>query len=692
MEQKELFFSLVGAASKGNFDDTYLLHLIEFWKIDTCEADGNIFYALYALHFKNYEVAIEYAEKALKKRKVNLTLWRVLRDCYLHLGNMRKAFLFAGYADKLYEEPVNFAVERSELQECMDVFSFALGHADYAPMAIARMQISEKGTERKAAIFGGEFLPEIYPQRSYHIWSGVYTEQEMLDYKGILLEKIKNDEEVALIGGADFTFDLIKAVKVMNSVDVTVDKHELLVPLLGMERHQKIDFFAADETEMDWLGKWTTSFFRLNHSTKISSDQPFMMGEPIELVHSPKRKKVVLNILVDALCWRFIKERNYDLVPNILNFFQHGVIFNDHNSVAEYTYPSFATIATGMYPQHSQIYVEKSAQVLDPEYVTISEQMKKLGYYCVNIMGCGEGVYDGNARGYDRLITSAYAVPTYIGVERTIHHLEAFQECDQFLMMHTMDAHPWGAHTFQLPVTTQTRFELKERSMKEEKEGTSVHLPNRPIYYHWNAQGIQDVDNALKKLFDYITSHYDEDEYIIQLYSDHGVPVYNKEDYVLSKYQTGAAYMVRGAGIPAKGLVDELTSAVDIYPTLAHCVGFPVGNYVDGNLPEVFGGKARDYTVSVSMYPGTPFRICIRTREYECRAKSNEMIDEDGRTDLDDMVFSVYRRDNMQEIQSPKLNVYFRKIIDDFTRDINNHGMQWPEMRAKREEWYTKER
>jgi hypothetical protein len=68
------------------------------------------------------------------------------------------------------------------------------------------------------------------------------------------------------------------------------------------------------------------------------------------------------------------------------------------------------------------------------------------------------------------------------------------------------------------------------------------------------------------------------------------------------------------------------------------------------------------------------------------------MIDEDGRTDLDDMVFSVYRRDNMQEIQSPKLNVYFRKIIDDFTRDINNHGMQWPEMRAKREEWYTKER
>ena len=84
---RELFFELAEAAEKEQFDDKYLLHLIEFWKTASNEADGNIFYALYALHFGNYTVALEYAEKAYKKRKINLELWRILRDCYFHLGN-----------------------------------------------------------------------------------------------------------------------------------------------------------------------------------------------------------------------------------------------------------------------------------------------------------------------------------------------------------------------------------------------------------------------------------------------------------------------------------------------------------------------------------------------------------------------------------------------------------------------------
>ena len=74
------------------------------------------------------------------------------------------------------------------------------------------------------------------------------------------------------------------------------------------------------------------------------------MGKPILLEHSPKRKKVVLNILIDALSWQAMKEQNYALLPNTMRFFSKGVIFNNHFSVSEYTYPAVHTIETGMYP------------------------------------------------------------------------------------------------------------------------------------------------------------------------------------------------------------------------------------------------------------------------------------------------------------------------------------------------------
>ncbi|SFT57300.1 Arylsulfatase A [Selenomonas sp. GACV-9] len=692
MRQNELFYSLTEDVKDKKFDDAYLLKLIEFWQADDDKTEGNIFYASYALAHGNHEVALEYAEKALQKRKINLQLWRILRDAYWQKGDKKKAIFFAGLASKFYNEPVNLPIPREELQAILDVFSLAMGHGDFAPIAQGRMRFTPNGIEKKLAIFAGEYLPTLNEQNEYRLWSGAYTEQEMLDYKGKLLAKIKDDEEIAEICGADFTFDLMKGKTIKESETIQLAGSAVIVPIIGTVEHQQLNFLTDTGTTADWLGKWTSSFFRLEQTTTLSSAEPFVLGEPVLLEHSPRRKKVVLNILVDALCWRAVQEQDYELVPNILAFFEKGIIFSNHYSASEYTYPSFATIETGMYPQHSQLFNEKAADALNSEYITLSEQMKKQGYYCVNIMGCGEGVYDGTARGYDRLITNAYALPAYVGVERTIHQLEAFGECDQFLLLHMMDTHPWAAHTFQLPLTTQTHFGLSERSLKEEQKKNSVYLPNRPLYHHWNAQGIRDVDMALKKLFDHINANYAEDEYIIQLYSDHGVPIYDEKNYILSSHQTGAAFMLRGSGIPALGMVDELTSAVDIYPVLAHCAGFAVPEYVDGQLPAALGGTAREYTISMSMYPGIPWMICVRTKDYECRAESREVLDEDGRTDLADLSLHIYRRNSEQPVQSERLEAYFRDIIESFSQDINNHGRQWPEMRAKRWEWYEKDK
>ncbi len=689
-QNKAMFHKLLTYIQQKKYDDEYLQALIAFWQfLPENEADGNILYARYALYYKNYAVAYEYGKKAYNKRKINWELWRILRDAAYGLGKIKEALLYGGFADKLYKEPIQIDIPRDRLQAGLDILSLSMGRGNFAPVATSRMYHTKDGIVSHEAIFAGEFLPQEGEVDEYHLFSGAYVEQEMINNKGTLLEFIKDVPELASISGADFVFDLIKVADKGTKYKIPVGRENVLIGLVGGEAQHRIDFHSVHEDTADYLGKWTTSFFRLTEDTEIVSEKPILCTKPIVLRHDRKRCKVVLNILLDGLCWRAIQEENYTLVPNILRFFQKGVIFNNHYSVSEYTFPSLATIETGLYPWHSQIFNERASHRINVEHKSISELMQAQGYYCVNIMGDGSGVYNGICRGYDRLLVNAYDNRIYQGVERTLHHLEAFEDTDQFIFLHAADTHPWAAHTFQLPLTTQTAFALHERSMKEEKKKTSVYLPKRPIYHHWNAQGIKDSDAALARLFAYLTENYAEDEFLVSVYSDHGVPIYDEKNYVLSQHQTGAAWMMRGRNVPQVGFVNELTSALDLYPTLAGCLHLSVEKEkLDGNIPKVFGGEERDYTISMSMYPGIPFLVCIRTKEYECRAESKEVLDEDGRTDLGDMEFSIYRINSNDKVKDKKLENYFREIARREILFVDNNGIQWPEMRMARPEWF----
>ena len=689
MHNEEIFFRLTDYIKQGKFDDEYLALLVEFWENPHNKADGAIFYARYALANGNVDVALEYALSAFEERKINWELWRILRDCYNEKGDKIRAIYFAGLASKFYKEPVNIDLPRHELGEALDMLSLASGKGDYAPVAVERMMLTDNGIESKCSMYAGEYLPAEY-QEEYRLFGGAYVDEKMLDYKGRMLEKIKNDPDMVEMNGASFTYDLIKVKDYDKCVEIDNQGEELFLPLVGAVEHQKIDFRTKKLATTDYLGKWACSFFKIKEPVTLTSNDKIYIGEPIRKGHNPKRKKVVINVLLDALCWRAVIERNYELVPNIIKFFKKGIIFNNHFSVSEYTYPSVPTIETGMYPYHSQIFNEKGTPALATKYKSISERMKELGYYCVQIIGDSSGVYNGTMRGFDRIISVGNA-RIYEGVERALHHMEAFADVDQYLYIHTQDTHPWGAHSFQLPLSTQTAFDLDERSMKDEKKRTSVYLPNRPIYHHWNAQGIRDCDDYLKHLFDYLEEHYNEDDYFIQVYSDHGVPIYDEKNYVLSRHQTGAAYMMRGAGVPEIGFVEELTSAIDIYPAMAKVMGFAAGDNVDGNLPEALGGKPRDYTVSMSMYPGIPFMICIRTKYYECRGESREILDEDGRIDLREMKVSLFKRNSDVEIHDAEVMNYFLPILKKETVKINNEGLQWPDMREARKAWYAKD-
>lgn len=157
----------------------------------------------------------------------------------------------------------------------------------------------------------------------------------------------------------------------------------------------------------------------------------------------------------------------------------------------------------------------------------------------------------------------------------------------------------------------------------------------------------------------------------------------------MSSYQTGAAYMARGAGVPALGLVNELTSAVDIYQVMAKLHGFKAPEYTDGNLPAAFGGQEREYTISNSIFPGQTYKLCIRTKQYEFQLESKEFVDVDGTVDLAGAsMYILDRRYEWQQCYDLDLLEYFMNIARAHTKSFCTWGRNWPEMRERKPEWF----
>ena len=300
--------------------------------------------------------------------------------------------------------------------------------------------------------------------------------------------------------------------------------------------------------------------------------------------------------------------------------------------------------------------------------------MKDLGYYCVNVMGDGRGIYDGVTRGFDRLIVNPYlAQPAYDGVARTIAHLEAFDECDNYVFLHVGDAHSTPATIAPLALKTQTHIPWQHTRVMP-GDDVSVRLPYNDVYGYDNPHRIEMMDRELGRLFDYIEEHYAPDEYIVCAYSDHGSSVYSEDAWYFSETQGGAALMVRGAGVPRLGLVEELTSCLDIYPIMEKTVGFsaPAGQ-LDGTLPCALGGRGRRYCISNSIYPEQTYKLSIRTAEYEFRLETARPTHHDGTVDMSRFTAQIYTRDAMHR------EVFDAALMEDFLRLAREHTASFHE-------------
>lgn len=626
-----------------------------------------LFYAEKALHRNDLKKALSYGETAYAKRKMSVRTCDFLSRAYRASGQLDRSLLFqilsrANPPEYLPEDDADL------LERCLRALTIGYTPSRYAPL-IREVYLNDGNMASRLCIKIGEELVRFSEELPrYRI--GVYNPYGMMHIGSSLVDVMNaaTDKYQFLIY-RDFIFDIMKA-EAKNTVRIDPKGKVMLLPLAAKEEQQTLFFKGAKIDRAMVLGRGEFNFYRIDEPVTVRANQPFLVGAPISLGHDRRRKKLVLNILADGLSWKEMQKEDYALIPNIMRFFEKGVIFDNSFSTAEYTYPALATIETGLCQHHTQIAEPGQPFALDPSYVTISEQMKALGYYCVNIQGDAMGIYNGATRGYDRLIVNHMMVHAADGVERTIQHLRAFDECDNFLLLHFADAHPYNSDISTLAAAS-THLPLAD-VLQEQDMSASVFLKPNPLSRYVNSSAIQTVDRQLGYLFDYLEQHYEDDEYIVLLYSDHGASVHARSPYLLSEEQTGAALMARGAGVPALGRVDELTSSVDIYKILGKLAGYPIdAAYLDGNLPEAFGGQRREYTVSNSIYPGQTYKICVRTERHAFHLETEEFTREDGTISLDRYTYHIHERnESYREVFNDALARYFLDIVWKYTESF----------------------
>ena len=556
-----------------------------------------------------------------------------------------------------------------------------------APLTKRRAAVENNTLTFHPDVFVGEYLPVTVPDGSDRFWVGTYADGGFLSDRGYMIADVRAKDWFHDNICRDFPFDLQKAHEVKGTVQIEVPEgRAVILPLGGTAPLQELIVQTpSHDDQLAYLGKWSYSHLRLCETTTLicEDDAPFAVGAPILLGHSPARKKLVLNILLDALPWNVVRPHFAEWMPNIARFFARGTIFDEHFSTSEYTYPALPAIETGRYAHHTQLFCAESSHELAPEILTLAECMKDLGYHTAAPITSPDGVYNGTMRGYDRLITTTWQLPSLLGTSRAIHHIEAFGEADLFAFLHLSDVHPWDAMGLHFAAEVETRLPLAQRLFAWEKATASVRLPDFEIYKAQFRAGLSDADRNIGALLSYIERRYSDDEFIVSLYSDHGSSVFTPrpegaEPDIIGENSTRAAWMMRGAGVPEGVVAQELTSIVDLYPTLAHLCGFPAASDIDGSLPAVFGGRERDAVYSFCMYPGQTYKLAMRTKTHALRLETRTPVERDGTADFAGAQVGIYPRGHEltegRALDGRELRAFFYPRARDFVREFANNA------------------
>lgn len=470
---------------------------------------------------------------------------------------------------------------------------------------------------------------------------------------GLLLDELKNAES------------LLKT-EVLRGKRTKEDKFKLkkdsIIPIMKLKNTDLI--LNVDGNEYSLNSNLTNRYYYYkgieDSNFILKSDDEFVIGDIIELGIDETKPKLVLNIFIDGLSQKFLKDNDIkECMPNTYSFFKEGTICSNTYVSGEWTYVSMASFFTGKYTKNHRVFHPKydCENLFKEELYT--EILNKNGYFCSKIDGDWRSTPSyGYVKGLDRFLyqSSIRGMHCDDVIMESIEHLEAFKEKNNFLWICIPDLHDI-ADELETRISTQVRNHVSDRNFMMRHETSVRKGYNEGKINRYRVQAKR-IDTYLGMLYNYLKENYKDNEFVVSLFADHGQGYLVDSDNFLDDGRTNTAMMFRGRNIP-KGQCDELIQGLDLFPIIFKSIGLSDVDIKDGKIPMYFDGECnREYTITESVFPESPYRVAINDLEHKFFFETVELCTDDGRVKMQNFKSKLINKKTDKE----ETNIYKDKV------------------------------
>jgi len=396
-----------------------------------------------------------------------------------------------------------------------------------------------------------------------------------------------------------------------------------------------------------------------------------------------KQPPIVL-IIIDTLRYDHVGADGYarKISPSLDLFARDAVRFEDAQAAASWTVPSMASLFTGVYPwDHGVVAAEvgnrsiKNQQVLSEQFVTLAETLKKAGYATWGV-------------------SANYHMHPQYGMEQGFEKYQVFRFCARdlvdkqlkswlpqialqwskgqpyFLYVHYFDPHhPYlPVHPFidQIHPNLNPEEAYKEGLEEQGHLLLSYYLKNpdkMQMLVDLYDSEIQGVDESVGRLLDKLPGG---DQAVVLITADHGEAFGEHQNMLhgtdLYEETLHVPLLVRLPHKNYAGTVNKnLTSLIDLYPTLATLARAKSPNYLRGmDLNQHWSGapykKNRRLFAMVERQPNAHWQ-CVLDQSYKLAERENPHQSElyDRRADPSEKINIIFKKSEVSNALKKEL-------------------------------------
>jgi len=343
---------------------------------------------------------------------------------------------------------------------------------------------------------------------------------------------------------------------------------------------------------------------------KIFLSMPFPERTKSTKVAAPTKPNIIVLILdsmmsdaVGCLLKQNITESN---TPNIDKYFSNGRLFWNAYSQSEYTMPSLATMASGLYPiQHGVFTHDRAQREMPVNIPTLAEHLSNNGYRTMAFSSGNRFVpHYGHYRGYERFFLHQMSLTDNSDniVDRAIEFNEVHKNEPTLSFLHFIDPHP----PFPLPTyfSDNNAGPLRWGDSRKLYGAFKLHRDNTSLIDELRSVEkfmIRNIDFILSKLFAYLEWSGIRDNTNVLLLADHGRE-YSKGDPLMNHRLTRIPLLINGPGVEPSYETGFVEAALDLYPTIAHLAGLELPEHLSGRSAISPQGGYRDICKSESLF------------------------------------------------------------------------------------------